>query len=374
MTTRTRRATVRKGLAAAVALALFPALVACGSNGNGGDAEEGSPSPDASAAAPSDTVTLITHDSWPVSDDVLRAFEKESGLTVRQIPLGDAATLTNQVVLTKDSPLGDVVFGIDNVFAARALDAGALQAFVPEGLPASAEGYVLGDGMLIPIDRGDVCINVDSAWFKEHGQAEPQTIADLVKPEFRDQLVVMNPATSSPGMAFLLATIGEFGEDGLDGRGWEGFWEDLRANGVRVSDSWSSAFFGEYSGGGEGGTRPIVVSYSSSPASTLTEDGNASTTRAMLDGCFRQVEFAGILNGAQNVEGAQQLIEWLVSPEFQADIPGQMWVYPIDDAVELPEDWARFGPLADSVVEIPAAEIDANRDEWIDRWTEIVLN
>jgi len=374
MTTRFTPASVRRTAAVVAALALFPALAACGADApDAGAPEETGASASDNVSASDTTVTLVTHDSWAVSEDVLAAFEEESGLTVRQIAIGDAATLTNQVVLTRDSPLGDVVFGIDNTFASRAIDAGALQRFMPPNLPTSAEDYVLGEGLLIPIDRGDVCINTDIAWFEERGQAEPQTLEDLTQPEFRDQLVVMNPATSSPGMAFLLATIGEFGEDGYGGRGWEGFWEDLRANGVRVADSWSTAYFAEFSGAGEGGTRPIVVSYSSSPAFTLNEDGTESTTRAMLDGCFRQVEFAGILDGARNVEGAQALMEFLVSPEFQADIPGQMWVYPIDDNVELPEDWARFGPLAERVVEVAPEEIDANRDEWIDRWTAIVV-
>jgi len=306
---------------------------------------------------------------------VLAAFEFESGLTVQHIPLGNAAELTNQIVLTMDAPLGDVVFGIDNTFASRALNAEALQPFTPANLPASAQGYVLDDGALIPVTRGDVCINIDTVWFAEHGLAEPQTLSDLLRPEFADLTVVLNPATSSPGLAFLLATI-EYFEVQLRAGGshaWQNFWHDLQLNGVRVAESWSAAYRTEFSGSGEGGQRPIIVSYASSPAFTLTNDGQATTTRALLDGCFRQVEYAGILTGAANPAGAQALIEFLMSAEFQADIPGQMWVYPIDDAIELPADWARFGPLAERTFGPSAAEIEVNREQWIDQWTEIVL-
>ncbi|MCL2594031.1 MAG: thiamine ABC transporter substrate-binding protein [Promicromonosporaceae bacterium] len=342
---------------AIIAIALTASLASCG---------------DEEASGHDGTVTLLTHNSWAVSEEVLAAFEAESGFTVRHIPLGNAAELTNQIVLTKDAPLGDVVFGIDNTFASRALDAGALQTFIPTNLSASATGYVLDEGALIPVTRGDVCINIDTAWFAEHDRAEPQRIADLIRPEFADLTVVLNPATSSPGLAFFLATIDLFGEPAESG--WMHFWIALGDNGVRVAESWSAAYRTEFSGSGEGGTRPIIVSYSSSPAFTLTDDGQATTTRALLDGCFRQVEYAGILTGAGNVEGAQALIEFLVSPTFQADIPGQMWVYPIDDAVELPADWARFGPLADTVYGPSAADIEANRDNWIDQWTQIVLD
>ncbi|GAB2461147.1 thiamine ABC transporter substrate-binding protein [Xylanimonas ulmi] len=349
---------------AALAVALLPALAACGGS---------EPAADAASGAASDTVTLITHDSWAVSEDVLAAFERESGLTVKQVPMGDAGTLANQVVLTKDSPLGDVVFGIDNTFASRVVDAGALEPYTPAGLDASAQPYVLGDGALTPIDRGDVCLNTDVAWFEEHDLPEPTTLEDVAKPEYKDLLVALNPASSSPGMAFLLATIGAFGDDGYDGTGWTGYWAALRANGVKVSDSWEDGYYSEFSGAGEGGTRPIVVSYSSSPAYTVSEDGSATTTHALLGTCFRQVEYAGVLRGAANPAGAQRLVDFLVSQPFQADIPGQMYVYPADASVELPAEWTQFAPLADEPFEVPAADIAANRDSWIEKWTATVI-
>ena len=302
------------------AAALVPALAACGAG------ETPGAGPSESGAAEAGTVTLVTHDSWAVSEDVIAQFEAESGLTVTQVPLGDAGTLANQLVLTKDSPLGDVVFGIDNTFASRVIDAGVLEPHTPAGLAASAAPLVLGGGALTPVDVGDVCLNTDVTWFEERGLAEPETFEDLAEPAYKDLTVALNPASSSPGMAFMLATISAFGDDGFGGEGWTGYWSALRDNGLKVADSWEDGYYGEFSGAGEGGTRPIVVSYSTSPAFTVTEDGSASTTRALLGTCFRQVEFAGVLHGAANPAGARALVDFLVSAPFQADIPGQMYM------------------------------------------------
>ena len=362
-TARTRRSTLVTG--AGTTLALL-ALAACGS---GDDATSGSGGDDASSGA-GGTVTLVTHDSFAVSDEVLAAFEEESGLTVEQVAPGDGGALVNQLILTKDSPLGDVVFGIDNTFASRAIDEGVLAPYTPDGLSDSAAQYAVGDGgELTPVDVGDVCVNVDHEWFAEAGIPEPTTLADLADPAYADLLVVTDPATSSPGLAFLLATVATFGEDG-----WQGYWADLRANGVKVVDGWSDAYYVDFSGSEGAGPRPLVLSYSTSPAFTLTEDGSESTTGALLDTCFRQVEYAGVLANAKNPEGAQQLVDFLVSEAFQADVPGQMYMYPADDSVALPDGWAEFAPLADEPFEVAPADISAHRDEWIKAWTATVVD
>jgi len=350
------------GTGAVTTLALL-ALAACagGADTPGGD--------DASSGR-GGTVTLVTHDSFAVSDEVLAAFEAESGLTVEQVAPGDGGALVNQLVLTKDSPLGDVVFGIDTTFASRAIDEGVLEPYTPAGLSDSAASYAVGDGgELTAVDLGDVCVNVDHAWFSDAGIPEPATLEDLAKPEYEDLLVVTNPATSSPGLAFLLATVGAFGEDG-----WADYWADLRANGVKVVDGWSDAYYVDFSGSEGAGPRPLVLSYSTSPAFTLSEDGTASTTGALLDTCFRQVEYAGVLANAKNPEGAQQLVDFLVSEAFQADVPGQMYMYPADDSVALPDGWAEFAPLADEPFEVAPADISAHRDEWIKAWTATVVD
>jgi thiamine transport system substrate-binding protein len=347
---------------AARAAAAALALTACSATGG----PAGSPSADASGGG---TVTLVTHDSFHLSDGLIEQFEADTGLTVTQVAPGDGGALVNQLILTKDAPLGDVVYGIDNTFASRAIDEGVLEPYTSQAPAAQDAAQYAPDASdsLTAVDLGDVCLNVDHAWFAEQGVPEPATLEDLTKPEYRDLTVVTNAATSSPGLAFLLATIGAFGEDG-----WQQYWTDLQANGLKVAEGWSDAYYTDFSGGGAGGPRPIALSYASSPPETVPEGGDEPTTGALLGTCFRQVEYAGVLAGAQNPEGARQLVDFLLSDAVQADIPGSMYMYPVSSAVDLPAEWAQWAPLSDQPYEVPLDDIAANRDTWVREWTDLV--
>ena len=364
MTTQpTTRAVARAPLALLVPLA----LLAAGCSAIGAE----TPRTDASPVDGGDggTVVLITHNSFALSEDLLAAFEEETGLTLEQRTPGDGGELVNQLVLTKDAPLGDVVYGIDNTFASRAIDEGVLAPYRSPALPEAAADLAVDDeGLLTPVDVGDVCVNVDHEWFAEAGIPEPTTFADLTDPAYRDLLVVTNPATSSPGLAFLLGTIAEFGEDG-----WVDYWAALRDNGVKVAAGWEDAYYVDFSGPSSEGDRPLVVSYASSPSAEVPDGAAEAPTGALLDTCFRQVEYAGVLAGAANPEGAQQVVDWLLSPEVQADLPGSMYVYPVDPEVELPDSWARFAPQPQDPRTVDPALVDANRDEWIETWTATVV-
>ena len=314
-------------------------------------------------------LTLVTHDSFALDEDLLAAFEDEHGYELTQVAPGDAGSLVNQLVLTKDSPLGDVVYGIDNSFASRAIDEGVVAPYPDAPVPEGAEGYALdGSDALVPVDVGDVCVNVDHQWYAERDLPEPTTLEDLTRPEYADQLVVTNPATSSPGLAFLLATVGAFGQDG-----WQDYWRALADNGVAVVDGWSDAYYVDFTGTEDGGTRPLVVSYASSPAAEVPEDGGEPRTGALLDTCFRQVEYAGVLAGTDEPEAARDLVDFLLSPEVQADIPTSMYMYPVDPSVSLPEAWAQHAPLSEQPHTVEPAEISEHRAEWIRTWTELVV-
>ncbi len=348
--------TSRVALLAAAALG----VVACGSDGDD-DAEAGGGS-----------ITLMTHDSFNASDDVLAGFTDETGIEVEILRAGDAGAALNQAILTRDNPEADVFFGVDNTFLSRAVDA---DLFVPYESPALDEidqAFAIDDEHRVtPVDYGDVCVNYDREYFSAAGIPPPRTIDDLARPDYRDLLVVQNPATSSPGLAFMLATVDRFGADGfLD------FWADLRANGVLVSDGWEDAYFGQFSGGSGEGSRPLVVSYASSPPAEvlgLDPPPAESPTAVVDDGCFRQIEFAGILNGAANEDGARRFVDFLLSPEFQADLPLNMFVFPVRPDTELPEVFVTHAVLPADPVTVDPGEIGANRDEWIEEWTDTVL-
>lgn len=313
------------------------------------------------------TVTLVAHESFALPDELVAAFEEETGYTLKISKLEDAGALTNQLVISKDNPVGDVVFGIDNSFATRAIDEGVFVSYSPT-LPTGAEKFELegdDDGALTPIDTGNVCVNVDDAWFRKQGIPAPTSLDDLTKPTYKDLFVIPGASTSSPGLAFLLATIGEYGDE------WPGYWEALDANGAKIVKGWSDAYFTDFTF--SGGDRPIVVSYDSSPAFTLNKAGTKSTTSALLDNCFEQVEYAGVLQGDDtNIAGAEALIRWLLTPEVQAALPPQMYVFPVVDGVELPAEWATFAKRPTKTEQVAPAEIASNRQAWLEEWTEII--
>lgn len=310
-------------------------------------------------------VVLVTHESFALPKRLVRQFEDESGYQLEVRANGDAGTLTNKLVLTTGSPTGDVAFGIDNTFASRALDADVFDA-TDLPLPPGAEDYALPEGAdrLVPVDSGNVCVNIDTRWFRSRGVTPPASLDDLTKPAYRDLFVTPGAPTSSPGMAFLLTTIAAYGD------AWPDYWADLMANGTRVTSGWSDAYYVDFTQGGGDGTRPIVLSYDSSPAFTVA--GGRSTTKALLDTCFRQVEYAGVLAGAANPAGGRALVEFLLGEDVQAALPESMYVFPVRDGVELPPDWARFAERPATPYTLDPAEVDANRDEWLTTWQDVV--
>ncbi len=331
----------------------------------------------ATSGAAAGEVVLITHDSFTLPDEVKAEFTAQTGYTLRVQPSGDAGSMTNQLALTKGSPLGDAVFGIDTTFASRAFDEGILAAYTPTDPPAGVAEHALEGELsayLTPIDVGDVCVNIDTTWFADEGLAEPETLDDLIKPEYSGLMVTPGATTSSPGLAFLMATIAEFGEgEGSDGDGWQGYWKALVANDVLVTAGWEDAYLVDFTAGGGGGERPIVVSYASSPPFTIPEGGTEPTTRALMDTCFNQVEYAGVIEGAANPEGGQAAVDFLLSDEVQAALPESMFVFPVSEQVELPPQWAEFAKVAEDPYDLPAADIEANRLDWTTQWADIAL-
>jgi thiamine transport system substrate-binding protein len=316
-------------------------------------------------------VVLVTHDSFAISDDVKRAFEEDSGLTLRILKAGDAGEVVTRALLTAGDPEGDVLFGVDNNLLARALDGDVFTSYESPGLESVDVAWQLDnvEHRVTPVDHGEVCLNYDKTWYRERGIAPPASLDDLAEPKYRGQLVVENPATSTPGLAFLLATVAQYSDPG-----WQDYWRKLRANDVLVVDGWEEAYNVRFSGSAGKGPRPVVVSYASSPpAEVIFRDPRPSQppTGVVFASCYRQIEFAGILRGARNEDGARKLIDFMLSTRFQEDIPLQMFVFPVSGDAAVPPE---FEPYARGTALGLASEyVEENRERWVDEWTDLVI-
>lgn len=322
------------------------------------------------------SVTLVTYDSFPGPDpenplyQAFADFTAETGIEVEVLVAGDTGTMLSKAELTAGNPEGDVMWGIDNTFLSRAIDAGVFEPYEADGLdriPDELLGLV-PDHEATPVDFGDVCVNYDIAALEGLGVAPPTSFGDLADPAYRGLLTVQNPATSSPGLAFLMGTVAEFGEDG-----WQDYWDRLVDNDVEVVDSWTAAYYESFSYAG--GDRPLVVSYGSSPPFEVlfaAEPIDTAPTGVVDETCFRQVEFAGVLAGTDAPEAARQLVDFLVSERFQREVPLNLFVFPANESVELDPAFVEFATIPDDPLSLDPAAIDANRATWIDEWSTIV--
>ncbi len=334
---------------------------------------EAPPTPTETLAPGQTELILVTHDSFAASEDVIKEFEQANNAKVRILKSGDAgAALNKEILAGANNPLGDAFFGVDNTFLSRALKANIFDPYKPAGIDDIPNQFRLDPQYrLNPIDYGDVCLNYDIGWFKQKNLAPPQTLDDLAKPQYKSLLVVENPATSSPGLAFLLATIAHFGPDKyLD------YWKQLRANDVAVSEGWDDAFNNRFTLSGKG-DRPVVVSYGTDPGAEvffsngpLTEPPNAVISSDQS--CFRQIEFVGVLKGAKHPDLARKWVDFMLSKSLQQDIPAQMFVFPVMPNTPLP-DFYKWAVQAKTPAQVSPEEIDANRDKWINAWTQAVL-
>ena len=318
----------------------------------------------AACSSGSDKITLLAHSSFAISESTLQAFTDQTGIEVEILDGGDAGAMLSQAVLTKDNPIADVIYGIDNTFLSRAVAEEITVPYEPPNLDQVHEFTRLdATHRFTPMDYGDVCLQYD----RRAITGDPSAL--FLDPSLGDQLVVEDPATSSPGLAFLLSTIAAFPDT------WQDHWRQLRESGVLVVSGWEEAYYGEFSGASDG-NRPVVVSYGSSPAAEVVfavEPIDEPVTGIVEESCFRQVEFAGVLNGTDVEDEAKQLIDFMLSTTFQEDIPLNMFVFPALESAQRPAVFVDHAIVAREPRSIDPAEIAANRDRWIDEWTEIVL-
>lgn len=307
------------------------------------------------------TVTVLTHESFSLPQNLIDDFAAETGLKVNFVKSGDAGQLSSVVSLSAGKPKGDAVFGIDNTFAARPIDANALEPYLSPLAADGADRFAVpeSNNELTAIDHGDVCVNVDDQWYDREQKQAPDSLDDLRDPTYANQLVMLDPATSSVGMSFMLATIGTYKDKAPD------YWRALVDNGAQTVSGWEVAYNQLFSAGEGDGDKPIVVSYASSPAAT-------PGTSAILSGCFAQIEYIGVLRGAANPDGARKVIDWMLSPAVQAALPTSMYVYPVQEGTPLPQDWQQRAPAPQYTVTMSPKYINDNREQWLNEWRQVV--
>ncbi len=314
------------------------------------------------------TVRLLTYDSFALPEEAAAAFTERTGAEIEVVANGDSGSMLAGALLAAGNPEADVIFGVDNTSATRATDGDLLDPIDPPAASEVLERYLLpGDqrDLLVPIDSGDVCMNLDTEWFEASGTPLPTSLEQLTEPAYRDLTVVSSPVTSSPGMALLIGTVDRYGEDG-----WQDFWARLRDNGVRVRPSWDDAYYTDYTV--SGGDRPIVLSYASSPPVELifSEGERTEPASAVLeDSCSAQVEYAGVLRGAEEPELAAELVDFMLSDEWQGELPLTNFVFPVID-VELPQEFVDWAVQAEAPMGLSPDAVDEGRDAWIEAWRE----
>ncbi len=326
---------------------------------------------------PADRVlNVMTHDSFDITAALLEKFERENNVRVNIIKAGDAGTALNRLILTSTAAAreADVFYGIDNTLLSRALEKEIFESYQAPALAAIDVSFKLdASNQALPINYGDVCINYDKAWFTDHGLAVPSSLEDLTQPPYQGLLAVENPSTSSPGLAFMMATIAHFGEEG-----WLDYWKQLKDNQVTIAADWETAYYTNFSGSSGKGSQPLVVSYASSPVAEFiyaeVELDEAPTASIVADdACWRQIEFAGIVKGTEQRELAEKFIDFLLSKDFQEDLPLQIFVYPVLPEAVLPEAFVKASQIPEKPATLDPATIAENRELWIEQWIEVIL-
>ena len=320
------------------------------------------------------SLVVMTHDSFAISEATIASFKEENNIDVVFLPSGDAGSTLNRAILVKEAPIADILYGIDNTFLSRAIKEDLFDAYITSLIDDIPEAFKLDDQYrVVPIDYGDVCINYDKQFFREKNLDIPSSLDDLTDSQYANLLVVENPSISSPGLAFMLATIAEYGEDG-----YLSYWKKLKENGAVIVNDWETAYYTNFSGSVGKGAQPMVVSYATSPAAEVifSEEELKESPTASLVGknmCFRQIEFAGILKGSKNRALAEKFIDFMLDTQFQEDIPLNMFVFPVNKNAHIPQEFLDYIQVPEHPAVVDADEIAKNREIWINAWRELMF-
>ena len=302
-------------------------------------------------------LTVYTYSSFPVPliEKIQTHFQKELQVKVLFKSFSDTGPLFNQLLMEKKAPVADVVIGLDNNYLSKIIKNNLFAPYLPKSAPTIKPELVFdGKYRMIPFDYGYIVFNYD----REKLERIPVSYRDLLDPYYKGKIIIENPMTSSPGQVFLLTTIALYGE-----KGYLDYWRGLKKNLLTITPGWDEAY-GMYTGG----EAPIVLSYGTSPVYHLLYDKTERYQALVLeDAAYAQIEGMGIVKKPGNLVLAQNLIEYILSPEFQGLIPENQFMYPVRSDVALPDSF-RIAAKAKKLLNLPPDKVEANLEKWQSEW------
>jgi len=301
------------------------------------------------------TVYVYESLSW-IEEGTVQKFEEMNDCEVKVVKLGDAGNVLTRLVLERKNPRADVVIGLDQSLAAKAVEEDLLIPYKPENIENIKDEALIFDPeyYVIPYDYGAIAIIYDPEKIHE----ELESFEDLTK--FKNSLIIQDPRASSTGQAFLLWTIAVYENN------WKDFWERLMPAILTVSPSWDDSF-AKF----EIGEAPMMVSYATDSAYSQYYYGS-SKYKVFIpkEGAYVQIEGAGIVKGTDNLVLAQKFIEFILTEDFQKGIPLNQWMFSAID-VELPEVY-QYAVVPEKILTIPAQEISNNLERWLKEWEALL--
>lgn len=296
---------------------------------------------------------------WGPGPLVFPAFEEKYGIKIETRQGGSTGEIVNLAMMEKGKPGADIIIGVDNNLLASVLKNDLFIPYKPAGIEKVKDNLIFDKSYhVIPYDYSFFSLVYDSNKIKN----PPKSLDDLLDPKYKKSLIIMDPRTSTPGLGFLMWTVK------CKGEGYREYWKKLMPNVLTVSESWSSGY-----GLFTSGEAPMVISYTTSPAYHVEYEKDYHIKTVLFnEGNYMQTEGVGILKNAPHMDAAKKFLDFVLTEDFQKEIPLSNWMYPVVD-MPMPASYSS-APVSDKPLLLDAAEIDKNLDSWLSGWLESTLD
>lgn len=330
------------------------------------------------------TLKILTYDIAAFSDDMLTNFTEQTGFAVELVYTDDAGGILEIMLQTQGSPQVDLAVGLDNTYLQTALDFCLLTVNNVDTSNVDPNVMALYDGpKAVPFDQGHVCLNYDESVVDGENLTEPQTLWNLTESQWTDKTVFPSPLTSSPGRAFMVATIDYFENDLDPNTTAFDWWKAMADNGATFTSGWTEAYEIHYSGGygawvdGHLGDAAMTVSYCHSPGVEAYYGGNwtSSTSLVLPRATFHQVEYGGLVNGGGNQEAANAFLTFLLSEDINRNMPENNLMQSVLNNATWPEEegYRYHTDLPTLNANITTERIGQEMDDWLMAWTNATV-